>query len=138
MFGLTVQGGLASFLAPDVCKVPAPPAGPVPVPLLNLFQLNMADTSTASQKVFFQGAQALNIQSKVPVSQGDEAGVAGGVVSGKFIGPGTFNQASGSFKVFLEGKKAVSMMAMTNHNGDSSFNTTGMCPMGAQTKVMVG
>ncbi|MDR1085535.1 MAG: DUF4150 domain-containing protein [Deltaproteobacteria bacterium] len=135
MFALTVKGGMATFLAPDVCKVPSP-AGPVPMPLPNMFQLNQADPSTASQKVLIDGAQGLTAQSKVPMSQGDEAGTAGGVVSGKFIGPGTFSPATASLKVFLEGKRAVSQGAMTFHNGDALFNTTGSCPMGAQVKVI--
>jgi hypothetical protein len=136
MFALTVKGGLAQFLVPDVCQVPSP-VGPVPMPLANLFQLNQANPSTANQKVFIDGAQALNVQSKVPMSQGDEAGTAGGVMSGQFMGPGTFSPATASFKVFFEGKNAVAMGAMTFHNGDAVFNTTGMCSVAAQAKVMV-
>jgi hypothetical protein len=136
MLALTVKGGLAQSLAPDVCKVPTP-TGPIPTPLVNLFQLNTANPSSASQKVFIDGAMALTAQSKFPMSQGDEVGTAGGVVSNRFIGPGSFSPAAGSTKVMFEGKQAVSMGAMTFHNGDASFNTTGQCPMGAQTKVMV-
>jgi hypothetical protein len=136
MFALTVKGGLAQSLAPDVCKVPSP-TGPIPTPLVNMFQCSQADPSSASQKVFMDGAMALTVMSKFPLSQGDEAGTAGGVVSNRFIGPGWFSPAAGSTKVLLEGKPAVTMGAMTFHNGDACFNTTGQCPMGAQTKVMV-
>jgi hypothetical protein len=102
-----------------------------------MFQCNMANPSSASQKIFIDGAMALNVQSKFPMSQGDEAGTAGGIISNRFIGPGSFSPASGSTKVFFEGKQAVAMGAMTFHNGDASFNTTGQCAMAAQTKVMV-
>ncbi|MDR2141041.1 MAG: DUF4150 domain-containing protein [Deltaproteobacteria bacterium] len=137
MFGLTVKGGMAQSLAPDVCNTPAPPAGPVPIPYVNMFQLSQTDPSTASQKVFFDGAQVVNVQSEVPLSQGDEPGTAGGIISGKFIGPGTISPASGSQKVLIEGKQAVAMGAMTFHNGKAAFNTTGICPLAAQAKVMV-
>jgi hypothetical protein len=137
MFALTLKGGLAQSLAPDVCKIPSP-AGPIPTPLVNLFQLNQANPSSACQKIFIDGAMALNVQSKILMSQGDEAGTAGGVISSRFMGPGYFSPASGCPKVMFEGKLAVAMGAMTFHNGDASFNTTGQCPLAAQTKVMVG
>ncbi|MDR1081459.1 MAG: DUF4150 domain-containing protein [Deltaproteobacteria bacterium] len=137
MFALTVKGGTANSLAPDVCKVPAPPAGPIPTPLVNMFQLNMANPGTISTKVMMDGAFALNAQTKVPISSGDEAGVAGGVVSNVFIQTGTFSPSSASMKVMIEGKPAVAMTAQTFHNGDASFNTTGICPMGQNAKVMI-
>ncbi|MDR1546124.1 MAG: DUF4150 domain-containing protein [Deltaproteobacteria bacterium] len=138
MFAMTLKGGVATSLAPDVCKVPAPPAPPIPTPLVNIFQCNMADPSTACQKVFIDGSQALHFQTKVPLSNGDEAGVVGGVVSNRFIGPGSFSPAAASNRVMFEGKKALPMAGMTLHNGDASFNTNGLCPMAAQAVVMVG
>jgi hypothetical protein len=136
MFALTIKGGMAQSCAPDVCKVPSP-TGPLPTPLVNIFQFNQANPSSASQKVFFDGAMAVTIQTKILMSQGDEAGTAGGMISNRFIGPGSISPASGSTKVFLEGKMAVPMGCMTFHNGDACFNTTGQCPMAAQAKVMV-
>jgi hypothetical protein len=38
----------------------------------------------------------------------------------------------------IEGKPAVAMGAMTFHNGDASFNTTGTCALCENVKVMVG
>ena len=64
------------------------------------------------------------------MSNGDEPGTAGGVVSGKFIGKGEF--INGSFKVKLEGKAAVSQGAPTKHNNG---NTMGMNSLAAQAKV---
>lgn len=117
---------------PDVCKTPAPPAPPVPIPYVNIFQCNMVTPNTASTKVSLCGAKALTIKSKTSISNGDEPGVAGGVASNKFIGPGEF--IKGSTKVKIEGKAAVSMGAPTKHNDG---NTTGMCTVGGQFKVMI-
>jgi hypothetical protein len=138
MFALTLQGGLARSISPDVCEVPAPQVGPVPTPLVNQFQLSMADPATACQKIFMAGAPAAHFQTKVPMSDGDEAGTGGGVASRRFVGPGWLSPASASRKLLLENKPAVAMGAQTLHNGDAAFNTTGLCPLGAQAKVVVG
>jgi hypothetical protein len=132
MFALTLKGGMAQSAAPDVCKTPAPPAGPVPVPYVNIFQCNMVDPGTACQKVLIDGAPALNLKSKTLLSSGDEAGTAGGVVSGKFIGAGEF--ITGSLKVKFENKNAVAQGAQTKHN---EGNTLGICSTAGQSKVMV-
>jgi hypothetical protein len=131
MFALTLKGGMAQSAAPDVCKTPSP-GGPVPVPYVNIFQCNMVNPETASQKVFIDGAPALNVKSKTLLSSGDEAGSAGGVVSGKFIGAGEF--IMGSQKVKFEDKNAVSQGAQTKHN---EGNTMGICSTSGQSKVMV-
>lgn len=117
--------------APDVCKTPSP-GGPVPIPYINIFQCNMVLPDTACGKVFIDGSPALHIKSKTCVSNGDEPGVAGGVVSGKFIGPGEFIQ--GSVKVKVEGKAAVSQGALTKHNDG---NTVGVCSLAGQFKVRI-
>ena len=79
------------------------------------------------------GSPALNVKSQTAISNGDEAGNAGGgVVSNKFIGKGEF--IKGSAKVTLEGKAAVSQGATTKHNDG---NTVGLCSVAAQAKVDV-
>lgn len=119
--------------APDVCKTPAPPGSPVPIPYVNIFMCNMVLPNTACTKVFISGALALNVKSQTAISNGDEAGNAGGgVVSSKFIGKGEF--VSGSQKVTLEGKAAVAQGATTKHNDG---NTVGLCSVAAQAKVDV-
>ncbi|MDR2788814.1 MAG: DUF4150 domain-containing protein [Candidatus Accumulibacter sp.] len=132
MFALTLKGGTAMSTVPDVCQTPAPPAGPVPIPYVNIFQCNMVDPGSACQKVMIDGALALNEKSKTLISNGDEAGTAGGVSSGKFIGQGEF--IMGSQKVKFENKNAVSQGAQTKHNNG---NTIGLCSMAGQAKVMV-
>ena len=131
MFALTLQGGTCMSTLPDVCKTPTP-AGPTPIPYVNIFQCNMVTPNTACSKVFIAGAPALHVKSQAAISNGDEAGNAGGVVSSKFIGKGEF--IKGSVKVTLEGKAAVSQGATTKHNDG---NTTGMCSMAAQSKVQI-
>ena len=129
MFALTLQGGMCMSTPPDVCKTPSP-NGTVPVPYVNIFQCNMVMPNTACSKVFICGSPALHVKSSTAISNGDEAGNLGGVVSSKFIGKGEF--IKGSMKVTLEGKAAVSQGAMTKHNDG---NTIGMNSMAAQVKV---
>lgn len=132
MFALTLQGGTCMSTPPDVCKTPAPPGPPIPTPYVNIFQCNMVQPDTACSKVFICGSPALNVKSQAPISNGDEAGAIGGMVSSKFIGKGEF--IKGSMKVTLQGKAAVSQGALTKHNNG---NTTGMCSVGCQSKVQV-
>lgn len=131
MFALTLKGGTCMSTPPDVCKTPSP-AGTVPVPYVNIFQCSMVTPNTACSKVFIDGAPALHLKSATMLSNGDEAGSAGGVASGKFIGKGEFTK--GSQKVTLEGKAAVSQGASTKHN---QGNTTGLCCMAAQARVQI-
>ena len=131
MFALTLKGGTCTSTTPDVCKVPTP-GGPVPTPFINVFQCNMTLPNTACSKVFICGAPALHVKSQTALSNGDEPGTLGGVVSSRFIGKGEF--IKGSFKVTLHGKAAVSQGALTKHNNG---NTVGMCSMSAQAKVQI-
>ncbi len=132
MFALTLQGCTCQSAAPDTCKTPTP-AGPTPMPYVNIFMCNMIKSNTATSKVTFAGAKVATIKSETSLSNGDEPGVNGGVVSNKFIGPGKF--LKGSAKVKVENKPPVIQGAMSGHNNN---NTTGQCPMAAQTKVQIG
>ena len=131
VFALTLQGGTCTNSAPDVCKTPSP-NGTIPVPYPNIFMCNMVMPNTCCTKVFICGALALHVKSQTAISNGDEAGSAGGVVSGKFIGKGEF--IKGSLKVTLQGKPAVSQGAPTKHNDG---NTMGQNCMAAQAKVQI-
>ena len=83
MFALTLQGGTCMSTPPDVCKTPSP-SGTVPVPYVNIFQCSMVMPNTACSKVFIAGSPALHVRSQTSISNGDEAGTVGGVVSGRF------------------------------------------------------
>ena len=133
MFGLTNSGGMLTANMPDVCKTPTPPAGTPPIPYPNTAQLSMVDASTACSKVQLNGGMALTAKSKTTISNGDEAGVAGGVSSNKNVGAAAFTM--GSMKVRLEGKAAVRVNDPTTHNDK---NAMGMATAPSQTKVQIG
>lgn len=135
-FMLNNAGAMAMSSAPDICKTPSP-AGPVPVPYPNIANSQMADPSSISSKVLVCGMPALHQASKISLSNGDEAGCAGGgMASGKVMGQMSF--LNGSLKVMVEGKPAVRLGCLTGHNGNpqNTVGTVSMPPPG-QCKVMV-
>ena len=130
----TMKGGQAMCMGPlDVCKVPAPPAPPIPTPFPNIAQLNMAmDTTTT---VLFENMPVLVEMSETPISSGDEAGVLGGVVSNVFIGPMVCKK--GSSKVKAQGKGVMMLTGKTSHNGKCANVPMGMIMAVANAKVIV-
>lgn len=102
---------------PDVCKTPSP-AGPVPIPYVNVAM----DSSLASgtKKVKVEGKMAAHEKANISTSMGDEPGTAGGLLSSKFKGKLTWATCSPTVK--LEGKGAVRFMDVAQHNGNS-FNS---------------
>ncbi len=126
----TLQGGLAQG-TPDVCKTPMPPVGqPTPIPYPDLAVPSMAQPVT--KKVLVSGMPALNKSSKITVTNGDNAGVAGGIKSSTFMQQAEFTMSSN--KVKLEGAFAVRMGDMTQHNNGNIVGTV-IAP--SQVKVMV-
>ena len=130
------SNGIATATAPDVCKTPSP-GGPVPIPYPNIAMLMDANGGTACTKVKIANKNALHQSTQISKSSGDEAGVAGGVVSGKIMGEMTFKLGSNTVK--LEGQKAVYQNAMTAHNGVSANLPAGGTHMApSQTSVKIG
>lgn len=103
------SGITAAF--PDVCKTPTP-AGPVPIPYPNIAQ--SSDTDKGSKKVTCDGQPVCLKDSNFKTSTGDEAGTAGGVVSGKTKGKAEF--INYSFDVKFEGKNVARAMDLMLHN----------------------
>src|SRR5436309_2643727 len=134
MMPATSKGGGVVFAMPDVCKVPAPPAPPIPVPFPNTAQVPMALATSMKVKIMNMDAVVLN--SKIPMSSGDEAGVAGGVVSGMNMGEVSFKL--GSTKVKAEGKPLCVLTALTAHNGASANMPAGAQIAPSQAKVLAG
>lgn len=105
---------------PDVCKTPSP-AGPVPIPYVNIAM--DSDLAKGAKKVKIEGSPVALEDSNLSTSSGDEPGVAGGLISNKFKGKMTW--ATSSSDVKAEGKGVVRFMDVTQHNGNS-FNTAFM------------
>lgn len=117
---------------PDVCNVPAAPS-PVPTPFPNTAMLT--DATKTSTKVLIENKETVVETSEIPASQGDEAGSAGGVVSGTVASKVVFRKASS--KVKFEGKGAVFHTAPTAHNGANANAPVGVHVAPSQTKVLV-
>jgi len=129
MFAATIEKGQV-FAMPDVCKTPAPPGPPVPIPYPNT-GMNQMGNPTA-KKVMINGAPALTKASKIQPTNGDQAGVTQGLVSGKIMGPAEF--IMGSTKVKIEGNPAVFMGNPTKQNDG---NAVGSHLQPSQNKVMI-
>jgi hypothetical protein len=112
------SGGMVSFM-PDVCLTPAPPGPPVPVPYPNIALSQ--DATNGSQKVTCDGNPIMLQSSSFSKSTGDEAGTAGGVVSGSTKGAAEFS--SYSFDVLVEGKSVARLGDLMLGNKGGTFNT---------------
>jgi len=132
MFANCQLGGM-NFGMPDVCKTPSP-VGPIPVPYPNMATGLTANPATACKKIYLSCMPAHNLNTQVPMSMGDNAGVAGGVASGMVMGP--TKHLMGSFGVIYEGTPATKMTSPTGQNG-MSLNVPGMTLVPAQFKVMI-
>lgn len=122
------------FGMPDVCLTPAPPSpAPIPVPYPNIAQLPMALPPSASLKHLISMMPAHNIGTTIPMSMGDNAGVAGGVASGMMMGPA--RNTMGSTKVFTGGMPATKWLSPALQN--STNCPAGMSLVPSQFKVMV-
>lgn len=115
---------------PDVCKTPP---GPVPVPYPNIAMVSNA--TKTSTKVKFVNKEVVVEGSEIDQSQGDEAGVAGGIVSSQNMNKTTFKK--GSSKVKAEGKNVAYLTSMTGQNGSNANVPAGQQIAPSQTKVMV-
>jgi hypothetical protein len=133
MFPASTKGGGNCFAFPDVCKTPAPPAGPVPVPYPNTAMNNQA--TKTSRKVKICGKETITTKSEIPRSMGDEAGTAGGVVSGGNMDKVVFKK--GSSKVKVEGAPVVSLTSVTAQNGSNANAPAGAVVSPSQAKVFV-
>lgn len=115
-----MSSGITSATIPDVCKTPSP-GGPVPVPYPNVAQsitLAGGTTSVKGDKVM-----AANKGSKFLLSNGDNAGVAGGVKSSTFMKEATWILYS--FDVKLNKKNACRLTDKMFHNAENAANLGG-------------
>lgn len=128
MFANTQMAG-QSMAFPDVCLTPTP-AGPVPVPYPNIAMTPMA--VGAAYNVLVDCMPAHNMGTSVPLTNGDNAGVATGVASGMVMGPA--RHLTGSFTVLIGGKPATKLTSMSLQN---STNAPGCQLVPSQVKVLL-
>src|SRR5215470_15228764 len=98
---------------PDVCKTPAPPAPPIPIPYPNIAM--SSDTANGASTVLSDGNPTCVKDSNFSMSTGDEGGTAGGgMASNKIKGKAEF--VNFSFDVTFEGKNVARAMDLMLHN----------------------
>jgi hypothetical protein len=105
---------------PDVCKTPAPPAPPIPIPYPNIAM--SSDTADGSTTVTFDGNPIMLSTSKYAMSTGDEPGSLFGVMSNK--NKGSANPQSWSMDVKVDGKNVFRQLDLMLHNGGSKPTNT--------------
>lgn len=115
-----MSSGISTATIPDVCKTPSP-GGPVPMPYPNIAQsATLADGTTT---VKGDKAMAARKGSKFSLSNGDNAGVAGGVKSSTFMKEATWILYS--FDVKMDGGNACRLTDKMFHNSENAANLGG-------------
>ncbi|GAB2896045.1 DUF4150 domain-containing protein [Paralcaligenes sp. KSB-10] len=131
MFMLTTGGAMTSATVPDICKTQVGPAV-VPIPYPNLATTLEANPGAIVENVLVVAMPALNVGSSILMSNGDQAGIEGGVVSSEIMGEVMFTTSSVS--VMVGGMPAVRLTDMTTQNSE---NTIGLAVSpGEQVVVM--
>ena len=128
MFANTQMGGVDTGF-PDVCLTPAVPA-PVPIPYPNIAAGPMG--VNAAYKVLFNCAPAHNLGTTIPMTNGDNAGVATGVASGMVMGPS--RHLTGAFTCLVGGMPASRVTSTSLQN---STNVPGVRLVPSQVKVVI-
>jgi hypothetical protein len=128
MFANTQLAGIDMGF-PDVCLTPTP-AGPVPVPYPNIAAGPMG--VPAVYNVLFMCAPAHNMATIVPLTNGDNAGLALGVASGTVMGPS--RHLTAAFSVLVGGMPATRLSSVSLQN---STNCPGARIVPSQTKVLI-
>lgn len=105
MFANCQRGGSDQALS-DVCKTPAPQ------PFVNVALGSLALPTAPT--ILFAGMPAHNMSTLIPVSQGDEAGVLGGVISNVILGPA--RHLTGCTTLLLQGSPATRLTSTTIQN----------------------
>lgn len=114
---------------PDVCLTPSP-AGPVPIPYPNIAMGPTAIPNVPT--VLYMGGPAHNMATTIPMTNGDNAGVALGVASGMVMGPA--RHVTAAFTVILKGAPATRLTSVSLQN---STNCPGCRIVPSQVKVLL-
>jgi hypothetical protein len=132
------QVGGQNMATPDACMTPVPsPAGPVPTPMPypNMAAIPAAMPPSAALMVLISGGPAHNMNTQVPMSSGDNAGLYMGVLSGMVMG--ACRHMMGSIGVFIMGSPATTMSSPVGQNG-VSLNALGNTLLPSQFRVFIG
>jgi hypothetical protein len=130
MFANTQMMGMDTGF-PDVCLTPAPPApAPVPIPYPNIAMGPMG--VPAAYNILYMCTPAHNMSTTVPLSNGDNAGVATGVASGMVMGPA--RHLTAAFTVLLNFVPATRLTSVALQN---STNCPGARVVPSQVKVLI-
>lgn len=113
---------------PDVCLTPTP--APVPIPYPNIAMGPMG--VPAAFNVLFMCTPAHNLATTVPMTNGDNAGVALGVASGLVMGPSRHLVPCAT--VLVGGIPATRLTSVSIQN---STNAPGMRIVPSQVKVIL-
>ena len=124
---------ISTATIPDVCKTPSP-GGPVPVPYPNISQSTTLAKGTTTVKA--DGGMMIAVKgSEFSLSNGDNAGVAGGVKSSTFMKESTWILYS--FDVKMDGKNAcrLSDKKMQNHENAADLMGAKLKPTKTRAKA---
>jgi len=113
---------------PDVCLTPTP--APVPIPYPNIAAGPMG--VPAAYNILFMATPAHNMATTIPLSNGDNPGVALGVASGLVMGPA--RHLTAAFTTLVKGMPATRMTSMALQN---STNCPGVRLVPSQVKVLL-
>ena len=115
------SNGISTATIPDVCKTPSP-GGPVPIPYPNISQSITLDKGTTTVKA--DGGMIIAIKgSEFSLSNGDNAGVAGGVKSSTFMKESTWILYS--FDVKMDGGNACRLTDKKFQNHENTADLGG-------------
>ena len=128
MFANTQMAG-TDLAFPDVCLTPAGPVV-VPIPYPDIAMGPMAIPNQTV--VLIMGMPGHNLGTVIPLTNGDNAGVAGGVASGTFMGPS--RHITAAFTILYGGMPATRLTSMTMQN---STNAVGARIAPSQTVVLL-
>lgn len=127
MFANTQMMGM-SLGFPDVCLTPTPAPVPIPYPNISMQPMGIP----AAYNVLFMCAPSHNMATTVPLTNGDNPGVALGVASGMVMGPS--RHVTAAFTVLTDGIPATRMTSMTITN---STNCPAISIVPSQFKVIL-
>jgi len=131
MFRLTMGAGM-DLGFPDVCLTPYV-GGVIPVPYPDIA---MTSTSApAAYNVLVDCMPTINQLSMGLMSNGDEAGIAGGILSHLIDGQTTY--MVGCFTILVDGVPAQRLTSVTGQNSLGMFpNASGICLLPSQVTVL--